>query len=321
MHRNLLSASIAILLGLTTAVSSATAQTWPTRPVRVIVSFPAGGGTDATARAYAEKLSQTLGQQFVVDNRAGASGVIGHDVCAKAAPDGYTLCVATLGGIGLLPQVRKTPYDPIKDFTPIGRVTDALFGFAVHPSSPWTTMQEFADDARKKPDTFTLANSGVATITHLAGETMAASFGIRLVMVPYKGGVEQLQDALAGHVSMMYEGNFFPHVKAGKLRGLAVSTPFRHPNFPDIPSMKEILPDWDMPSWFAFMGPAGLPPVVAEKLSPLLNQISDMKDVQERVLAMGLVTVKDTPQGLAADLTKQTARFAEAVKRLNIKAE
>lgn len=309
----------AALLALT--ATNALAQAWPAKPVRVIVAFPAGGGTDATARAYSEKLSQMLGQQFVVDNRSGASGMIGHEACAKSANDGYTLCVNTLGAMGLLPHVRKTPYDPLKDFAPIGRVTDALFGFAVNSSFPWKTMQEFVDDAKKKPDSLTLANSGLGTITHMAGETMASMYNIRLTMVPYKGGVEQLQDALAGHVSMMYEGNIFPHIKAGKLRGLAVSTPQRHPHFPDIPSMKELNPNWDLPSWFAFMAPAGIPADIPGKLSPLLNQISEMKDVQERVLAMGLIAIKDSPQGLADDLAKQHKMFGDAVKRLNIKAD
>lgn len=322
MHRESLCAgAFALLCGIVAVPVSALSQAYPSKPVRVIVGFPAGGATDATARAYSEKLTQELGQQFVVDNRAGASGVIGHEACAKAPNDGYTLCVATLGAIGLLPNVRKTPYDPLKDFTPIGRVTDALFGFASPPSAPWKTMKEFVEVARKEPGKYTLSNSGIGTITHLAGETMAANFGLKLTMVPYRGGVEQLQDALAGHVSMMYEGNFFPHIKSGKIVPLAVSTPFRHPNFPDIPSMKEIDPNWDMPSWFAFMGPAGMPPAVAERLSPVLNKISDMPDVQERTLAMGVKTLKDTPEGLMADLRKQHENFGKLVKKLNITVE
>ncbi len=325
MRTTRVSIAIAALTGLAAMAGPAAADTpagaYPAKPVRVIVAFPAGGGTDATARAYAEKLSMALGQQFVVDNRVGASGMIGHEACAKAPPDGYTLCVNTLGAMALLPHVRKTPYDPLKDFVAIGRVTDALFGFAVNASAPWKTMQEFVEEAKRKPDTLTLANSGLGTITHLSGETMASLYNIKLVMVPYKGGVEQLQDALAGHVSMMFEGNFFPHVKAGKLRGLAVSTPFRHPHFPDIPSMKELQPDWDVPSWFGFMAPAGTPQAVVDRISPLLNKASDMPDVQERVLGMGLVAMKDTPQGMADDLRKQHARFGEAVKRLNIRVE
>jgi tripartite-type tricarboxylate transporter receptor subunit TctC len=309
------------LLGVLALTAPAMAQSWPTKPVRVIVAFPAGGATDATARAFADKLSQEFGQQFVIDNRVGASGVIGTEACAKAPNDGYTLCVATLGALGLLPNVRKTPYDPLKDFTPIGRVTDALFGFASHPSMPWKTMKEFVEVAKKEPGKYTLANSGIGTITHLAGETMAAHFGLKLTIVPYRVGVEQLQDALAGHVSMMYEGNFFPHIKAGKIVPLAVSTPFRHPNFPDIPTMKELMPEWDMPSWFAFMGPAGMPPIVAERLSPVLNKIADMPDVQERVLAMGVKTLKDTPQECTADLKKQHENFAKLVAKFNIKVE
>ena len=320
MRRNHLTASIAILLAVIAAAPSAIAQTWPTRPVRVIVSFPAGGGTDATARAYAEKLSQILGQQFVVDNRAGASGVISHDVCAKAAPDGYTLCVATLGGIGLLPQVRKTPYDPVKDFTPIGRVTDALFGFAVHPSSPWTTMQEFADDARKKPDTFTLANSGVATITHLAGETMAASFGIRLVMVPYKGGVEQLQDALAGHVSMMYEGNFFPHVKAGKAKLLAV-TGQRHPDYPDVPSFAETYPAADFVGWNALFAPVGTPDAIVRKMNAAFDTISKTPEVAALLFKVGQFPHGGTPEDLMAIMRSDFERYGKLTRELNIKPE
>lgn len=313
-------AALGALLGLTSP-ALAQAPAWPAKPVRILVAFPAGGGTDATARAYADKLSAALGQQFVVENRVGASGLIGHEACAKANNDGYTLCVNTLGALGLLPNVRKVPYDPLKDFAAIGRVTDALFGFASHPKMPWKTMAEFVAHAKANPGKVTLANSGVGTITHLAGETMAAGLGLQLTMVPYKGGVEQLQDALAGHVDMMYEGNIFPHIKAGKLVGLAVSTPFRHPHFPDIPTMAEVMPNWDMPSWFAFMAPAGIPAGIAEKLSPILNQISDMADVQERVLAMGLKTVKDTPAGLDADLRKQHANFGALVKKLGIKAE
>ncbi len=320
MRRKYFSSALAAMLALA-FVPAAQAQTWPTKPVRVIVAFPAGGGTDVTARAFSEKLSLELGQQFVVENRAGAAGALGHEVCAKAPNDGYTLCVNTLGAMGLLPNVRKTPYDPLKDFTPIGRVTDALFGFASHPDRPWKTMAEFVAYAKANPDKVTLANSGLGTITHLSGETMAAGLGIKLTIIPYKGGVEQLQDALAGHVDMMFEGNIFPHIKAGKLRGLAVSTPFRHPHFPEIPSMREIMPDWDVPSWFAFMGPAGIPAGIAERMSPLLNKIADMKDIQERMLAMGLTTAKDTPEGLMAELRKQHARFAEAVRRYNIKSE
>lgn len=317
----LLMALGATLCALLAAMPAAWAQPWPARPVRILVAFPAGGGTDATARAYAEKLSQELGQQFVVENRVGASGAIGHEACAKAANDGYTLCVNTLGALGLLPNLRKTPYDPLKDFTAIGRVTDALFAFASHPSRPWKTMQEFIALAKASPGKFTLANSGPGTITHLAGETMAAGLGLQLIMVPYKGGVEQLQDALAGHVDMMYEGNVFPHIKAGKLVGLAVSTPFRHPHFPEIPTMKEILPSWDLPSWFAFMAPAGIPADIPARLSPILNRIGEMPDVRERVLAMGLVPIKDTPADLARDLPLLHARFGATVKRLNIKVD
>ncbi len=320
MRRGYLLAGIVSLLGLT-LTQQALAQAWPSKPVRILVAFPAGGGTDATARAFSEKLSLELGQQFVVENRSGASGALGHEACAKAANDGTTLCVNTLGALGLLPNVRKTPYDPLKDFVPIGRVTDALFGFASHPSMPWKTMAEFVAFAKANPDKVTLANSGIGTITHLAGETMAHGLGLKLTMIPYKGGVEQLQDALAGHVQMMYEGNIFPYIKAGKLVGLAVSTPFRHPHFPDIPSMKEVMPDWDLPSWFAFMAPAGISPAIAERLSPLLNKIADMHDVQERMLAMGLTTTKDTPDGLMVELRKQHARFGELVRRYNIKIE
>jgi len=150
---------------------------------------------------------------------------------------------------------------------------------------------------------------------------MAAGMQIKLTMVPYKGGVEQLQDALAGHVDMMFEGNIFPHIKSGKLRGLAVSTPFRHPDFPDIPSMKEILPSWNVSGWAAMMGPARLPPVVVERLAVALPRIADMPDVKERLLGMGVLTMKDTPADLEAEIRKQVPAFAELVKQLGLKVE
>jgi len=300
---------------------TAEAQTWPTKPVRIIVAFPAGGATDAGARAYAEKLSLEFGQQFVVENRTGAAGAIGHEACAKAQNDGYTLCYNTMGGIAILPNIRKMPYDPLKDFTPIGRATDALFGFASNVDRPWKTMQEFVALAKASPGKYTLANSGIGSVTHFSGEIMANGMGIKLTMVPYKGGVEQLQDALAGHVDMMFEGNIFPHIKSGKLRGLAVSTPFRHPDFPDIPSMKEIMPSWNVSGWAAVMGPAGLPPVVVERLAMALPRIADMPDVKERLLGMGVLTMKDTPAGLEAEMRRQVPAFAELVKQLGIKVE
>ena len=315
---------LAILLAITAAIGlpiAAKAQTWPTKPVRILVAFPAGGATDAGARAYAEKLSLELGQQFVVENRTGAAGAIGHEACAKSPNDGYTLCFNTMGGLAILPNIRKTPYDPLKDFTPIGRATDALFGFASHPDRPWKTLAEFAALAKANPGKYALANSGIGSVTHFSGEIMAAGMGIKLTMIPYKGGVEQLQDALAGHVDMMFEGNIFPHIKSGKLRGLAVSTPFRHPHFPDIPSMKEIVPSWNVSGWSAMMGPAGLPQQVVDRMAAVLPKIADMEDVKERLLGMGVLTLKDTPDALAAEIRKQVPAFAELVKELGIKVE
>jgi tripartite-type tricarboxylate transporter receptor subunit TctC len=312
---------IGAALALLGVAPAAQAQSWPSKPVRILVAFPAGGATDAGARAYAEKLSVEFGQQFVVENRTGAAGAIGHEACAKAPNDGYTLCFNTMGGLAILPNIRKMPYDPLKDFTSIGRATDALFGFASHPERPWKTMQEFVTLAKANPGKYTLANSGIGSVTHFSGEIMAAGMGIKLTMVPYKGGVEQLQDALAGHVDMMFEGNIFPHIKSGKLRGLAVSTPFRHPHFPDIPSMKEVLPGWNVSGWSAVMGPAGLPPAVVERMAAVLPKIADMPDVKERLLGMGVLTLKDTPDALAAEIRKQVPAFAELVKQLGIKVE
>jgi tripartite-type tricarboxylate transporter receptor subunit TctC len=317
--RGLARIGIAALLALVAAPSGA--QTYPSKPVRVIVSFPPAGASDASARIFAEKLSLELGQQFIVDNRAGASGVIGHEACAKAPNDGYTLCLGTLGALGLLPHVRKLPYDPLKDFTLIGRVTDAVFAFASLATAPWNSIEEFAALARQASGQYTLSNSGIGTITHLAGETMAAHFGIALTMVPYRGGVEQMRDLLAGQVSMTYESNFVPQVRAGKVKALAVSTPFRHPHLPHVPAMREIIPDWDMPSWFAFMGPAGLPEIVVQRVSRILNKISDLPDVQERVLAMGLKAINDTPQAATLELAKQHANFGRLVQKFNIKVE
>jgi tripartite-type tricarboxylate transporter receptor subunit TctC len=317
---NRLGAACAVLAAAV-YLTSAHAETWPARPVKVIVPYAPGGGTDATGRTYAEKLSAIYGQQFVVDNRAGASGMIGIEACAKSPGDGYTLCIVPLATVAVLPNVRKTAYDPFKDFTPVGRVTDAIFAFAVGEMQPWKTLQEFIADAKKAPGKYTMSSSGIATITHLSVAAVQLAAGIEAVHVPYKGGAEQLQDALSGQVNMMFEGNAYPHHKAGKMRILAVSTPYRHPQFPDIPSVREILPGFDVPNWFAVYGPAGLAPEIVAGLSENLNKIGDMPDVQERTLAMGVKPVRDTPQGAAAELKKRHAALGDLVRKLNIRLD
>jgi len=305
----------------TVLVAPAAAETWPSRPVKVIVPYAPGGATDAAGRNYSEKLSGIFGQQFVVENRAGASGMIGIEACSKSPADGYTFCVVPIATVAVLPHIRTTAYDPFKDFAPIGRVTDAIFTFASGTMKPWSTMQEFIADAKKNPGKYTLGSSGVGTMTHLSGAAMQIAAGIELVHVPYKGGAEQLQDALSGQVDMMFEGNTYPQYKAGKMKIFAVSTPYRHPSFPEIPALKEIVPSFELPNWFAIYGPAGLAPEIIGKMSAALNRIADMPDVQERALAMGLKPIKDTPQDAAAELKKQYAAMGELVKKLKIKVE
>ena len=253
--RFLLAMLVAAALG--TGALPASAQSWPTRPVKIIVPYAPGGSTDNAARAFADKLSTALGQQFVIENKGGAGGSIGVEAGAKSPPDGYTFVVLPAATVTVLPNGRKTPYDPFRDFAYVGRFVFGTLTFAVNPAVPANSMREFIAYAKANPGKLLYGSSGIGAMPHISFEVMREMAGIDVGHVPYRGGAEAINDMLAGHVHAAGESNTMPHAKAGKARLLAVIDKERHPEFPDVPTMAEVLPGYDVLNWFGMAAPAG----------------------------------------------------------------
>src|SRR5688572_3261870 len=253
MHRRVFIFSSSVLLAVSAFIGGVQAQTWPTRPVKMIVPYAPGGATDAVARPWADRLGQVFGQQFVVENRGGASGAIGVEAAAKSPPDGYTLLFTPSAPLSVLPHLRKTPYDPIKSFDPIGRAGDVINGFVIHPSVGVKTFAELLEYAKKNPGKLAYASSGTGTATHLRLEALKLKTGVDILHVPYRGGADSLNDLLPGNVQMMNEPVTLPHVKAGKLILLNINGRERRPDFPDVPTLTELgVTGADVPIWFSF---------------------------------------------------------------------
>ena len=297
---------------------------YPNHPVRIIVPYPAGGSTDNIARPLAERLSRALGQQFVVENRGGAGGIIGAEALAKSTPDGYTIMVSPQTPMVVLPNLRKVNYDPQKDVVPIGRMTEVVTGFACHPSLGVKTLPEFIALAKQKPGEITFVSAGVGTITHLRGELLKLMAGIDLMHVPYKGNGEALPDLLAGVSHCMFEAIVFPYVKAGKLNLLAVVDDERHPDFPDTPTIKEQgFPDYEAPIWFGAYVPRGTPAPIMQKLHREIAKIHDDKEFRERQMTYGMRVYPraETPEEISQRIAAQTLVFAEIIKKAGVAAE
>lgn len=253
--RTSLRCAIAVLAAAFLAGSQARAQDlargWPDRPVKLILPYAPGGATDLIGRPWAEKLSQAFGQQFVIENRGGAAGMIGTEAAAKAAPDGYSFLLTPNATLSILPNLRRTPYDPIRSFEAVGRVGDIWAGFVIHPAVGPKTFKEMVDYARKNPGKLSFGSAGLGTATHLRLEMLKWEAGIDIPHVPYRGSADALNDLLPNTIQLMNEINVLPHVRAGKLHLLAINHGQRHPDFPDVPTLTELgYPDSDVPIWF-----------------------------------------------------------------------
>ena len=248
----------ALAIAIVHAVAApAVAQGWPEKPVKLVVPYAAGGGTDSVARPWAEALSKVFGQPFVIENRGGASGMIGAEAVVKAAPDGYTLLVTGNATISLQPLVRKTSYDAQKHLAPVARLGDLVTGFAVHPATGIKTFAELLAYARQHPRKLAYGSAGQGTSTHLRLEVLKLRTGVDILHVPYRGSADALTDLLANTVQLMNEIVVLPHAKAGRLTMLAINHSSRHPDFPDVPTLRELgLADADMPIWMSMWAPA-----------------------------------------------------------------
>ncbi len=301
---------------------SAWGDTYPSKPVRIVVPQPSGGPSDVMARLGALKLAEALKQPVVVDNRPGANGIIGTDVVAKAVPNGYTLLMTPASSLTLVPHLYKLPYDSIKDLVPVSLVsnTGTLFMF-VNSSVPAKTIQEFIALAKSKPGQI---NFGAGTsATHLAGEMFRLATGTDITAIPYKGTGPQLTALLAGEVSMAVDGfPALPNVKSGKLRALAALSPKRSPVLPDVPTMRESgVLGVEIGSWTGLLAPAGTPKEIINQLQVEIAKIVALPDVKERFANAGAESVGNTPEQFAAIIDAENATWAKVVKATNFKID
>lgn len=323
MMRTVSSCLAAVLLAI--ASSAAVAQAYPVKPVRMVVPFPAGGATDIVGRLIAQKLSESWGQQVIVDNRGGAGGTIGSDIAAKSAPDGYTMLVGTSSTHAIAPSLySKLPYDPVRDFAPVTLVASATILLAVHPSVPAKNVRDLIALAKRKPNALSFASSGNGGISHLIGEHFKSVGGIQMLHVPYKGDTPALVDLVSGQVHLMFGTavSFLPYVKAGRLNALAVTNPKRSPIAPDVPTVAESgLPGFEALQWFGIFVPAGASKEIVARLNGEIVKIVRLPDIRERMTSLGADVVGSTPEQFAAFQKTDTAKWARVVKESGAKIE
>ena len=313
----------AVVLAIASGV--AVAQAYPVKPVRMVVPFPAGGATDIVGRLIALKLSESWGQQVIVDNRGGAGGTIGSDLAAKSAPDGYTLLIGTSSTHAIAPSLySKLPYDPVRDFASVTLVASATILLAVHPSLPAKTVRDLIALGKRKPNALSFASSGNGGISHLIGEHFKSAGGIQMLHVPYKGDTPALVDLVGGQVHLMFGTavSFLPYVKAGRLNALAVTNPKRSPIVPDVPTVAESgLPGFEALQWFGIFVPAGTSKDIVARLNGEIVKIVRLPDVRERLTGLGAEVVGNTPEQFAAFQKADTVKWAAVVKASGAKIE
>jgi tripartite-type tricarboxylate transporter receptor subunit TctC len=303
------------------AAPPALAQAWPEKPVRFIVPYPPGGGTDVIARIVQERFGALLGRPIVIENRGGAAGSLGTDAAAKAAPDGYTV-LFTLSSHTINPAIYpKLPFDTVKDFEPVGTVASLPQILVANPQLPVSSVAELIALAKAKPGTLSFASVGNGSPGHLAGELFKLRAGLKITHVPYRGGGPAVTDVIGGQVPLLWVSipAAAQFVKTGKLKALAVSTVKRSVAFPDVPTMQEAgVADFEVDSWYAMFVPAKTPPAVIEKLNRALNQIVREPEIHDRLLAQGSEGVGGTPQALAKIVDTELAKWAKLAKEANI---
>ena len=325
MHKTLRYSSVVVLITLL-GCAGGWAQDYPTKPIRMVVGFPPGGGTDVMARLVTPKMTAAWGQQVVIDNRAGATGIIGTDLVAKAAPDGYTLLMGHVATNAIAWSLfAKLPFDPAKDFAPITRVSSVPHIVVVHPSVDVRTVKELIALAKARPGQFTFPSAGNGSTPHLAGEIFKTMTGVNLIHVPYKGTGQSLQDLLGGQVQVAFDTTaaVMQYVKAGRLRPLAVTTLKRLASLPDVPTVAESgVPGYEVTTWYGLFAPAGTPPAVVRKVFAETARIVCLPDVKERLDGMGTEeTTNASPEEFSALVKTDIAKYAKVVKAAGLRID
>ncbi len=315
----------AVLAVAVLGVTAATAQSYPAKPVRMVIGFPPGGGTDILGRIVAQRMSESLKQQIVPDNRGGASGQIAAELVAKAPPDGYTVMMAHIAALSILPSLyAKLPYDPVRDFAPISLVAISPQLVVAHPSLPVTNIKELIALAKKRPGEIYYASVGNGTVQHLAGELFNLQAGVKMIHVPFKGGGPSALNLVAGHVQLSFDviPVVINYVKAGRLRPIAVTSAKRTPLMPDVPTVNEGgLKGVDLSTWWGLVAPAGVSKDVIARLHGETVKALQLPDVRERYAQNGADPVGNSPEEFATFIRNERDKYARIVREAKIKIE
>lgn len=315
----------ALLIASTAIAPSAFAQAaYPNKPIRMIVPYAAGGPTDVLARVMAQKLGEHIGQNIIVDNKPGASGIPGTDAIAKAAPDGYTIGLSTIGPLAVNPSLfPNIPYDTLKDFAPVVLLARSYTLLAVHPSLPANNMKELIALLKASPGKYTYATGGVGTTQHLSGELLSNVAGVKMLHVPYKGEGAAQTDVLGGQVNMMFTSTViaYNHVKAGKLKAIGVSSAQRLPSMPEIPTIAETFPGFEVTAWYGMVAPAGTPEPIIRKLNDNLQIVLKSPEVVKKMEELGAAPAGGPPSDLTAMFRVEIPKWREVIRKADIKPE
>jgi len=322
----ILLATIALTLSAPVLIpTAALSQSYPSKPVRMIAPYPPGGSSDVLARIVAQKLTDVLGRQVVIENRPGAAGNLGHEIAAKTAPDGYTLLLTSAAALVTNQFLyKRLNFDPHKDFAPISLVATAAPVLVVHPSVPARTVREFIAVAKSKPGRLNFGSGGVGTTAHITGEVFQAATGVKMVHVPYKGGVLAVADLVAGQIDLSFSDMVpsVPHIKSGKLRALAVTSDQRSRTLPDVPTMTEGGVKATFPAqWWAIAAPRGTPPAIIDRINRAIAELMKSPDIQEKYASMGIFTAHTTPERVTELQQTGTKHMAQVVKAAGIQPE
>ncbi len=318
-----------VLLGICASFAVPAAEapaSYPSKPIRMIVPVAPGGGADITTRTIGQKLAERFGQQIIVDNRAGAGGIVGLEILAHSAPDGYTIAQGGVGPMAVNPSLHaRLPYNPLKDFAPILRAVSALNVLVVHPSLPVHSVKDLIAHAKANPNRLNFGSSGPGRADHLAGELFNMMAGVRMQHVPYKGGGPAMVDLLSGNLQLIFAtvSTATVHMKSGKIRTIANTSAKRSDLFPDLPTIAESgLPGFAIDNWYSFVAPAGTPKPVIDRLNAEITRSLTLPDVKERLYALGIVPfVTSTPEEFRTYLTSEIQKYSKLVKSVGIKPE
>ena len=316
---------LAIAAGLLAALlaSGATAQTYPSKPVKLIVTYPPGGSSDLMARVFGQKLSEAWGQQVIIESRPGAAGSIGMEFAARQAPDGYSFVIGNIGPAAVNPLLSKVPYDIERDFVAVSLISTGPNILVVHPDVPAKTLRELTEYAKASAGKLNYGTSGPGSISHLAGEMYKNVTGVQAVQVPYKGGILGVQDLVAGHIQYIFSDSLpaMQFIRSGRIRALCVTGPERSPLAPDLPPCAETVPGLVALNWWGVFMPAGTPKAILDKFHADLVRVMQDPDLKKKFADLGVDAVYSTPEQFVLFLKAETAKYAKLVKEAGIKVE